>query len=393
APDNATNQAVAWSSSNTAIAAVDANGKVTAVAPGAATITVTTADGGKTAACAVKVSVPVTGVALNKTAASLTVGTTDTLTATIAPDNATNKTIAWSSSDAAVAAVDASGKITALTPGAATITVTTADGGKTASCAVTVIRVYTITVTAGTGGAVYGGGKFNAGASVTLTAVPRNGDVFDGWYENRVKVSGAGAVYTFTAAADRALEARFAYKNPYSDVSASDWFYTDVQYATEVNLMNGTGGNLFEPNEPITRAMMATVLWRMAGSPALGDPSGFTDVPAKQWYTAAVSWAAANNIVFGYGNKLFGPNDLCTRQDMAVIFSRYIVLKRIALPAGAPKTFGDAADISGYAKSAVDQLTAAGILLGRPNNSFDPAGTATRAEAAAVLHRFSEAIK
>ena len=138
APDNATDKSVTWSSSDEAIAKVDQNGKVTAVKAGTATITVTTTDGGKTATCAVTVIAKVASVSLDKTSMTLTVGETQTLTATVAPDNAQDKSVTWSSSDATVATVDQDGKVTAVKAGTATITVTTTDGGKTATCAVTV---------------------------------------------------------------------------------------------------------------------------------------------------------------------------------------------------------------------------------------------------------------
>ena len=169
-PENATNQKVTWKSSDTAIASVDANGKVTAVKAGEATITVTTEDGGKTAACKVTVSdkeVKVTGVKLNKTATSLLVGGNETLVATILPENATNKKVTWKSSNAAVATVDATGKVTAVKAGEATITVTTEDGGKTATCKVTVsnkeVNVTGVTLNKATLTLI-------AGASETLTA-------------------------------------------------------------------------------------------------------------------------------------------------------------------------------------------------------------------------------
>ena len=141
APADATNQKVTWKSDKPEIATVDANGKVTAVKVGEATITVTTEDGGKTATCKVTVkaaTVAVTGVTLNKTALTLNIGANETLTATVAPADATNKKVTWKSSDAAVATVDANGKVTAVKAGEATITVTTEDGGKTATCKVTV---------------------------------------------------------------------------------------------------------------------------------------------------------------------------------------------------------------------------------------------------------------
>ena len=140
-PANATNQNVSWASSNTSIASVDATGKVTAVAAGSATITLTTQDGNKTATCAVTVTaatVPVTGVTLNQTALEKVVGdATVTLIATVQPTNATNKNVSWTSSNPSVASVS-NGTLTFLSAGATVITVTTQDGNKTATCAVTV---------------------------------------------------------------------------------------------------------------------------------------------------------------------------------------------------------------------------------------------------------------
>ena len=141
APKDATNKNVTWKSSNAAIASVDAAGKVTGVAAGEATITVTTQDGGKTATCKVTVSettVAVTGVTLNKTTTSLLVGDSETLTATVAPADATNQKVTWKSDKPEIATVDANGKVTGVKAGEATITVTTEDGGKTATCKVTV---------------------------------------------------------------------------------------------------------------------------------------------------------------------------------------------------------------------------------------------------------------
>lgn len=136
--DANTNKALTWSSSNTSVATVDANGTVTGVAAGTATITATTANG-KTATCSVTVqAVAVTGVSLNKTSASLQIGGSETLTATIAPADATNKNISWTSSNTTVATVDNNGKVTAKAAGNTTITVTTVDGNKTATCSVTV---------------------------------------------------------------------------------------------------------------------------------------------------------------------------------------------------------------------------------------------------------------
>ena len=152
-PDNATNKNVSWSSSDEKVATVSANGEVTAVAPGKAAITVTTEDGAKTAKCEVTINkriYPVESVSLDKTSLELTEGDKATLTATVLPNNATNKNVSWSSSDEKVATVSTTGEVTAVAPGKAAITVTTEDGAKTAKCELTVkaktIHVESITL-------------------------------------------------------------------------------------------------------------------------------------------------------------------------------------------------------------------------------------------------------
>ena len=148
APENATDKTVTWKSSDEAVATVAEDGTVTAVAPGTATITVTTTDGEKTATCAVTVAAkvyPVESVSVDKETLELVEGDEAALTATVAPENATDKTIAWKSSDETVATVDANGKVVAVAPGDATITVTTTDGGKTATCEVSVTaKIYPV---------------------------------------------------------------------------------------------------------------------------------------------------------------------------------------------------------------------------------------------------------
>lgn len=139
-PSTATNKKVIWSSSNSSVATVDDRGTVTAIAPGTAIITAKSEDGGKTATCSVKVNAkvyPVESISLDKTSASLKVGETTTLTATIKPENASNKKVIWSSSNGEIATVK-DGVVTAIKEGEATITAKTENGGKTASCSITV---------------------------------------------------------------------------------------------------------------------------------------------------------------------------------------------------------------------------------------------------------------
>ena len=175
-PTDATNQNITWSSDNPAIATVDSTGNVTAIGAGTATITVETIDGGFTDTCLVTVTVPVTGVSLNKGAANLLVGANETLTATVAPTNATNQSITWSSNNPSVATVDSSGNVTAISEGSAMITVRTTDGNYTATCVVTVTSPAPITVPV-TGVALDKGTiRMGTGTEETLTAtvVPGN---------------------------------------------------------------------------------------------------------------------------------------------------------------------------------------------------------------------------
>lgn len=149
APTNASNQKVNWSSSNDKIASVDSSGNVTAVAQGSATITATTEDGKKTATCSVTViasTIPVTGVTVSPTSGTVAINGTLQLTATVAPANATNKAVTWTSSNASIATVDSNGKVVGKAVGSATITVTTTDGKKTASCTVTVVKGGVVTI-------------------------------------------------------------------------------------------------------------------------------------------------------------------------------------------------------------------------------------------------------
>ena len=148
-PEDATNQKVTWTSTNEAVATVDQSGKVNAISEGTAKISVTTDDGGKTAACNVIVkaaTVPVSGVRIDKDQITLTAGETETLTATITPDNATNKKVTWASSNTAAATIDQDGKVSAVSEGTAAITVTTEDGGKSATCHV-LVKAATVPVT------------------------------------------------------------------------------------------------------------------------------------------------------------------------------------------------------------------------------------------------------
>ena len=182
-----------------------------------------------------------------------------------------------------------------------------------------------------------------------------------------------------------------AWVNPFSDVSTGDWFYGDVEYAVENSLFNGTSATTFEPNTPMTRAMFATVLWRIYGSPAVNTENPFTDIQDGVWYTEAVKWAVANGIVNGYGEGIFAPDKEISRQEMAAMLMRYIRYIDFDYAVTLEyRFFADENEIADYAKDDIQTLNKLEIINGKGNNIIDPLGLATRAEAAAMLRRFME---
>ena len=414
-PDNATDKSVTWESSAPGVATVDTSGKVTAVAPGTATITATTEDGSKTATCVVTVTaatVPVTGVTLSQTQASLYYNRTPntlTLTATVAPDNATNQAVTWTSSNPSVAKVE-NGVVTALARGTAVITATAADGsGASASCTVTVRPDippanpnYRITVEATQGGTVTADPTAaKAGATVTLTPVPDRGyqvgavAVTDRFGEAVAVTEQAGGTYTFTMPNGQVtVTVTFAETPlPFTDVTEGDWFYDAVRYAYETGLMDGVGDNLFAPNSETTRAQLVTILYRLAGEPEVSGTSGFTDVEADTWYTDAVVWAAENGIVNGVSETEFAPGKDITREQLATILFRYAEAKGYDVSARADlSAYTDADQIQSYAAESVAWAVAEGLIQGFEDNTLRPAGNATRAQIATILMRFCEGV-
>ena len=178
---------------------------------------------------------------------------------------------------------------------------------------------------------------------------------------------------------------------PFADVSSSDWFYNDVRYVYEKGIMDGTGADRFSPNAPLTRAMIVTILYRMAGSPSVSGSSDFTDVAAGKWFAKAVAWAAANGIVNGYGDSLFGPNDPVTREQLAAILYRYAVyggMTAVTLEENLG-SFADTAQLSAYAIQAMNWAVGQGLINGSGNNLV-PKAQATRAQVAAIIHRYLE---
>lgn len=170
------------------------------------------------------------------------------------------------------------------------------------------------------------------------------------------------------------------------DVNPGDWFAEAITYCRDNGLMEGRGSERFAPNGNMTRAEPVTVLYRIAGEPAVTNSNPFTDVASGQWYTNAVLWAQQNEIVGGYGNGHFGTNDPVRREQIAAILWR--TAEEPA--AGSGVDFADENSISAYAVTAVDWARAAGIVNGKGGNRFDPRGSATRAEVATMLMNYTK---
>ena len=236
---------------------------------------------------------------------------------------------------------------------------------------------------------------YNAYIDLSQYVPTWRGHTFIGWYSERSltnKVSGVYLTKDMTVYAGwRVDENPNTGANPFTDVSEKDWFYSDVMFVYENGLMLGTSKALFSPHGTATRGMMATILWRMEGSPAPKGKNSFTDVEAGKWYADAITWTAENGIFAGYGKDKFGPDDPITREQLAAIFYRYADYKGYDLTVkGNLDKFKDADKITDYAKTAMQWAVGSGLVKGKSGNLLDPQGTATRAEIAAMLHRFIE---
>ena len=236
---------------------------------------------------------------------------------------------------------------------------------------------------------------YNTYIDLTKYVPTWRGHTFIGWYTERSlinKVSGVYLTKDMTVYAGwRVDENPNTGANPFTDVSEKDWFYGDVMFVYENGLMLGTSKTLFSPHGTATRGMMATILWRMEGSPAPKGKNSFTDVEAGKWYADAITWTAENSIFAGYGKDKFGPDDPITREQLAAIFYRYADYKGYDLTVkGNLDKFRDADKITDYAKTAMQWAVGSGLVKGKSGNLLDPQGTATRAEIAAMLHRFIE---
>ena len=229
------------------------------------------------------------------------------------------------------------------------------------------------------------------GKSVTFTFKPDKG-----YRVKDVKVDGksVGAVTTYTVdklTVSTRIEIEFTNGTlPFTDVHESDWFYDDVVFAYENGLFSGTSDTTFSPNTSMTRAMLVTVLYRLEGQPAVNGRSGFSDVQYNGYYEDAVTWAADNGIVNGTSTSTFSPNVNVTREQMAAILYRYAQYKKYNTAASSSlNSFSDHTSVSGYAVASL-QWSVAEKLVNGSNGKLMPTGNASRAQVAAILHRFAE---
>lgn len=177
-------------------------------------------------------------------------------------------------------------------------------------------------------------------------------------------------------------------KLPFTDVSTSDWFYDDVAFVYENGLFSGTDSRSFSPNASMTRAMLVTVLYRLEGEPTVTGRSSFTDVRSGAYYEKSVIWAAANGIVTGTDSTSFSPDTKVTREQLAAILYRYAQYRKLDTDASAKlNSFTDADSVSAYASEALGWAVSEGLINGA-SGKLMPKGDATRAQVAAILHRF-----
>lgn len=271
------------------------------------------------------------------------------------------------------------------------------------------VTLYTITVPDSvTGGAVSVSPTQAAyGSTVTITVAPGEGYELD---ELTATDSGGNKIeltkvsdteYTFSMPrSDVTVSASFRAIShedncpsaDYTDVDTGAWYHEAIDFAIENDLMNGVGDNLFNPDGNLSRAMMVRILWNMEDQPTNVSGS-YSDVVAGAWYEKAVLWATANNIVNGYPDGSFGPDNSITRQEMAAILYRYAQFKEYDMTAEDDLTrFPDGDETAEWAETFVRWAVAEGLLNGRDDGTLDPAGTATRAEVAQIFMNYCEKI-
>ena len=182
---------------------------------------------------------------------------------------------------------------------------------------------------------------------------------------------------------------------PFNDVGTNDWYYSSIKYTYQKGIIKGATETEFRPNAKFSRGMLVTILWRMEGEPKVTNAKEFADVTSGKYYYNAIKWATSKGIVNGYSNGKFGPEDNITREQLAVMLRNYAKYKgkNVSQTADISK-YKDSGKTSGYAKTSVQWAIAKGIISGKDNGTrIDPQGTASRAEAAAMIYNYCTKIK
>lgn len=312
-----------------------------------------------------------------------------------------NKTFTVNANSNTVTLTAASGyTLTKDDAGKYTVSPQSSGGPGSSGGSISAPTTYAVNVNAATNGAVAADKKTaSKGTTVTVTASPSKGYVVDAVKVvdkdgKDVAVTEKDGKYVFTMPGS-AVTVTGTFKAetpapaalPFSDVKSGNWFYDAVKYAYAQGLMTGTSATTFAPNGTMNRAMIVTVLYRLEKSPAVTGASKFTDVPAGQWYSDAVAWAAANKIVNGYDETTFGPMNAVTREQMAAILFRYEQykgLENVTLEENLNR-FPDQNKISAYAIPALQWAVGQKIINGNADGTLDPTGTATRAQVAQIF--------
>ena len=391
----------------------------------------------------------VTGATLNKTSDTVTAGSTDHLTTAIVPTGATNQSVNWTSSNPAVATVSSTGLVTAVAAGSANITVTTEDGGKTATCAVTVtpstgggggggvvgtsvsltapasgqvfnpgdvvaisgtaqgLMAVSVTVTDPNGKVIYTGSDLNAGSGGFTTNFTLSGDAATGDYS--IEIGGTGLTssltktFTVSASAESTNPAPAtgntvspAATNPVGVTNFGDlqncWAQQQITDLVARGVLSGMTPTEFMPDANITRAQFTTMLDKILKlSPPQGVGLSFNDVAPGAWYYNNVSAAVYAGLISGYGSGLFGPDDPVTREQMASMVARTLLMQTKMTKPDQPEIatilarFQDQSSIAGWARADAALVVQQGIIHGRTGGAFAPQAEATRAEAAVMI--------
>lgn len=447
-PVTAANKSLRWTSSNTDVATVDANGRVTAMANGMAVITVSTVDGGFTAQCTVTISekqtevVAVENVKLNKTSLTLDIGESESLTATVTPEDAANKNMTWSSNDEDVASVDAKGKVTAISRGTATITVRTEDGNFAAQCKVTVTdpnATTTDTETQPDGSTVTTVEDVNGSSSSTTIDV--NGVVNTSVTLSDAAVSDAAKNDTAVilpmvgvkASKDIASAPSVTVDLPGNDPVQVEIPVLDMTPGTVAVLVDKNGSETILKNSVLGNNGLIVTLSDGETVKILDNTQSFSDVASNHWAKNNIDYVTSRGLFVGTSASEFAPETPMTRAMIVSVLQRYEGDDTVAAPGedwyegarqwaikadisdgsnmlsnvtreqlvtmlyryiGSPQVVGglnsysDVSSVSGYAEQAMIWAVRNGIIGGMTDDTLVPQGMATRAQVAAILQRF-----